>query len=189
MKELGIPNFHLISNNSARGEALSSKKNRKFIEKVKECGIKNIVDLREKYSSTHYQALCDEAGLKYYSIPIDSASVEDRVVIDNMPKLFKALDEGNTYIACAQGLHRTDIALALDYMFNPKTKDIPLMYGHFREQGFKSEDIIRRINSVFKTISDKDAKNLGWENKVAIEEAIQKRKADFMALNKKQAEI
>ena len=39
LEKLNIPNFHIIENNNARGESLSSKKNRKFLKPVRNFGI------------------------------------------------------------------------------------------------------------------------------------------------------
>ena len=167
LKSLNIPNMQIIENDCVRGESLSSKKNRRFIHPVKESGVEQIVDLREKYSSLSYQDICDKQGLLYHHIPIDSSSVDDREIISKLPELFNALTAGKTYIACAQGLHRTDIALALNYIFNPiKPKTPPIMYGHFRDFGFKTDDISRRINSIKKEITLEDIEKLGWEKEI-----------------------
>ena len=67
---------------------------------------------------------------------------------------------------------------------NPKAKEIPVMYGHFREQGFKSDDIVRRINSILKTMTNEDAQKLGWSDKMTLIESVKAKKAAFVEHNK-----
>ena len=161
--KLNIPNFQALPNNGARGESLSSKKNRHNLRELKNIGIDTIIDLRDKYSSGIYPQLCKENNLNYYNIPIDSFEISDKRIIENLPLLFDLINKGGFYIACAQGLHRTDIALSINYIYNPKAKEIPILYGHFREDELKFDDIARRLHSIKKTISPKELRNIGWE--------------------------
>ncbi len=163
LTKLKIPNLRLIHNNSLRGEALSSKKNRWALKKIKALGIENIIDLRDKYTSKNYAQLCAQENLNYFHFPIDSSSIDDETIIQNFPLMFNILNKGRYYIACAQGLHRTDIALALNYVYNPNCKDIPAMAGH-KQDNMDINDIKRRINSIYKKISDEQLKKLGWQN-------------------------
>lgn len=177
VSSLNITNLKLIPNNSLRGETLSSKKNRWALKKLKGYGIESVIDLREKYLSEKYPQMCTLQGLKYYNFPIDSHSVRDEEIIKNFPLMFKVMDKGRYYISCAQGLHRTDIALALNYIFNPKAQDIPLMIGHYQDK-MDMSDIARRINSISKKLNPEKLKALGW-GKNAVEE-ITKRKLEFV---------
>lgn len=127
LKNVNIPNFAVIEENGIRGESLSSKNNRKFLIPVCNSGITTIVDLLDKYTSTKYPELCEKYGLKYYNIPIDSSSIDDKVIIENLPKLFEITNQDNYYIACAMGLHRTDIALALNYLFKFEDRKTPFI--------------------------------------------------------------
>lgn len=179
--EKEIPNFSVLSRTSARGETLSSPKNRKYLHTLRANGIKNVIDLREKYSSDKYPELCKKNGLIYHNIPIDSSTVKDRTIIDSMPKLFNIINGRSFYIACAQGLHRTDIALALNYVFNPKEKNIPVMRGHVRNNKLKIDDIARRLNSIKKAITPEDLKKIGWDEN--FEDEYLKRKKQLFSYN------
>ena len=188
IEELDIPNLAYIGNNSYRGESLSSKKNRKFLSALSKNGIKNIIDLREKYANKNFDQMCEQYSLNYFRIPVDSSSVDNKELIGNLPLLFKTLDKGRTYIACAQGLHRTDIALAINYIFNPKEqKTPPIMYGHIKQNEFKFETIFRRINSIKKEITSEDIKKLGWEDLEKFEKAFLERKKLFREFNEQLA--
>lgn len=181
LENANIPNYSAIHPNGARGETLSSRKNRRHIKTLKEAGINTIIDLRNQYTSETYPKLCKQNNIRYYNIPIDSAEIDDRKIIKKLPLLFKLLNQGNYYIACAQGLHRTDIALSINYVFNPKAKEIPVLKGHLRENTLKTEDIARRLNSIKKALTDKDIKSLGW--KEGFEEAFEERKENLFNYN------
>lgn len=179
-----ITNLAFVDKKGVRGETLSSKRNRHYLFDLKGCGIENVIDLREKYVNTRYADFCKNAGLQYFNIPIDSSTVSDEEIIENLPLLINLINGGNFYISCAQGLHRTDIALALNYVFNPKSKIPPLMLGHFRGNGLKSEDIIRRINSIAKKASEQDIKKMGWECSDKFQEEFHARKKELVQYNK-----
>lgn len=183
LKQAEIPNFNLTNYNGVRGEALSSPKNRKLMRLVKKAGIDTVIDLREKYSSSHYKDLCEEYGLNYYRMPINAFGVPSDEIIEKLPEFFGVLDKGNYYIACAQGLHRTDIALATNYVFNPKTQNPPLLYGHIRDGELKIDDIGRRLNSIYRQMDGETLKKLGW--KEFSEETFRMRKNILYDTNRK----
>lgn len=183
LESLSIPNFAIAAKNGVRGESLSSRKNRKHLKQMKKCGITTIIDLRDKYKSQSFPEMCKKNGLKYYNIPIDSSSVQDKDVIKNLPLLFKLIDDGRFYLACAQGLHRTDIALSLNYVFNPKATEPPILKGHIRGNEVKFDDIARRLNSVRKNLTSDNIKQLGWGED--FQEQFLKRKKELLEFNKK----
>lgn len=184
IKNLNIPNLHLVDDKILRGKSLSSKKNRHHLSSIKKYGVESVIDLRDKYTSGKYQDLCNEQGLNYYHIPIDSATISDRQIVDDLPVLFDLLNQGKTYIACAQGLHRTDIALSLNYVFNPsKPSCPPVLYGHERDYGLKTDDIVRRLNSIKKEMKDSDFEKLGLD-KNTFEKEFETRKAELIEFNK-----
>ena len=61
------------------------------------------------------------------------------------------------------GLHRTDIALALYYVFHPSVPlaEVPEMRGHRTEGNFRCEDIAARLNSVMKALTADERCALG----------------------------
>lgn len=182
ISRLNIPNYCLTNHRGIRGETLSSPKNRKYLKPLKKYGLDTIVDLRYKFSSGKFEDLCKSYGLEYYRFPIDSSSLPDEKIIENLPKLFKVLNTKNYYIACAQGLHRTDIALALNYVFNPEAKEPPDLIGHIRGNKLKTDDINRRLNSIFKNLSQETLKDFGWSEYT--QEIFTKRKKEMYAVNR-----
>ena len=182
--DLSITNLQRLPQNSLRGESLSSPKNRVFLPKIKKLGIENVIDLRKQYASDVFPELCKKNGLNYYSIPVDSFSITDEEIISNLPRLFELIDKGNFYIACAQGLHRTDIALSLNYVFNPHSINPPILYGHEREYGLKVDDISRRLHSIKKKLTPEDIRKFGFSDSDNFESVFRNRKAKLYDFNK-----
>lgn len=181
LKALNIPNLQVVENKGVRGESLSADRNYKFLSKIKDYGIKQIIDLRTADYTEKFAKKCENFGLKYTHIPIDSKNTSPREILDNLPKLFKLLDDGNYYIACAQGRHRTDIAFAMNYLLNPKTKEIPKMYGHVKDGKLRYDDIFARANSLVKNMTQEDKKILGWTPE--FESGFKERKQSLIKFN------
>jgi|GEM_PF-1579430 len=176
-----IRNFNKLGEHSARGETLSSRRNLGRIPLIKKMGIEDVIDLRETHVSEKYPQLCEENGLNYYNIPMDSERVPTDEIIKNLPLLFELINKNRFYIACAQGLHRTDIALALNYIFNPKCTEPPILIGHIREGGIKSADIFRRANSIKSSMTAEDMERLGLDKN--FDEIFQARKKELIRYN------
>lgn len=182
IKKLGIPNLQLVDNKGFRGESLSADRNYKFLPLIKKYGIDTVVDLRTADYTNKYKEKCNKFGLKYLHIPIDAKTVPDREIIDNLPLLFKTIENGNFYIACAQGKHRTDIAIAMNYLFNPKYKGAPpVMHGHVENGKMRIQDIFTRANSVYKNLTPQDKSTLGWNKE--FDEAFKIRKNKLVEFN------
>ena len=153
---LKIDNLHPTINGGYRGCSLSSKRNQWALPKFLEAGITTIIDLRTADHTDRFRRQCEEVGFEYYHFPLDSKNTPTEEIISFLPELIQVIDRGNFYIACAMGLHRTDIALSLYYLFHPNSQaPIPELIGHKLENGeLKSEDIFRRANAVFKVINN-----------------------------------
>ena len=162
LQKLGIPNLQLVYNRGVRGATLSSPQNTKFMPAIKRCGIDTIIDLRVSDYTHTYKEKCDEFGFKYFHLPIDKKNTPDREILDKLPTFLKLIERGKFYIACAMGKHRTDIALAINYAFNPRQKEPPLMSGHTRNYVTDMEDINRRLNSLYRALTPEDKLKLGW---------------------------
>ncbi len=162
--KISIPNLHCVNGRGLRGESLLTKRNICFLPSVKQAGIKSIIDLKTVDYTPKYTEQLEKNSLKYFHFPIDASNIEDREIIDNMSEFFKIINKGDFYIACAQGLHRTDIALALNYIFNKDETNPPVLYGHLEKSNVRCCDIFKRTNSIFKNLTEDDRKKLGLEN-------------------------
>lgn len=103
--------------------------------------------------------MCERYGIRYLAFPIDSHSVPNEVIAHELQEFFSVIDEGDFYIACAMGLHRTDLALSIYWVFHGAQKGFPPPYlkGHI-ENGLVitnrvQNKIFRRLNSLYDYLS------------------------------------
>ncbi len=150
----GIENIDLVYG-GVRGTTLSSHRNYKYWPLIVESGIKTIIELRRGDRSERLCALCEQYGICYFAMPIDSHSTADAHIAESLAEFFKLVDEGDFYIACAMGLHRTDIALSIYWVFYGADIGLPPPYlkGHIQNGKLKllniNNKIIRRLNSLY----------------------------------------
>jgi len=174
ISDFEIPELRFITEDSGiigvRGRTLSSPKKAWLLSELKAAGIETVIDLRAGDHSDSYPQACDEAGLRYLHFPIDRFRTPDSIIISNLLAFIETINTGGFYISCALGLHRTDIALSLYYLFYPKAKEPPTLYGHIREDGtLKYDDIFQRAGSVFHSLTDADKERLGWDDSLITE--------------------
>lgn len=135
-----------------RGRTISSHKQAYAWKTIVAAGLKQVIDLRKDYSADRYPELCRQFGVDYFHYAIDN----DHETIVKMAGLFPAfcekIDEGDFYIACAMGLHRTDIALCIYWMFYAADKGVapPPIRGYRIEKGMNTSKIMRIVNALYK---------------------------------------
>ena len=157
--KLNIENIDKVYG-GVRGTTLSSRHNLRFWPKIKEYGVKTIIELRCDDHSSRLERLCEQYGLNYFEFPIDSRTVANEIIVEKLFNFFKIIDDGNFYIACAMGLHRTDIALSVYWMFHGADKGLPSSYlkGHIVEGKILLErlnnKVYRRLNSLYAYLSE-----------------------------------
>lgn len=182
LKNLGIPNLQFIENNSVRGESLAHKRNIGYLSEIKASGIEQIIDLKTSDYSNKFKNKVESNGMTYFHFPIDAEKTPTRYIIEQLPAFFEKINKGKFYIACAQGLHRTDIALSINYLFNKDAGDIPpILYGHRRQNGLRCDDIFKRCNNIFASLTSSDREKLGLTEYTV--EDYKKRKRKLMLFN------
>ena len=147
LKNLGIDNFRLVDSKSVRGQSLTAKPQQLFQE-LKESGIETVIDLRREGSPTsQYARKCEAAGLRYMhfqtndSFPAFNCRGSNKISCDEFAKLmdgytnqmvdfFDEMSNGRVYIGCLLGLHRTDMAVAMNYLLNPVEPESPPFLSH-----------------------------------------------------------
>ena len=163
---LNIPNFKPITLNSEvvgfRGATLSAPKRRWMLREIKQYGIHTYADLRAGDRSDSFPLACEDADIKYLHLPTDKFRTPDAVIVSNLFALAEIIAEGGFYISCALGLHRTDMALSLNYLFNPRINEPPILYAILDDGRLRYHDIFQRAGNVYRTLSEKDKENLGW---------------------------
>ena len=146
----------------ARGRTMSSKHQRYAWPALVEAGVKTVIDLRAADKSDRLPELCAEYGMRYFHYPVDN----DRETIDSMvekfPEFCQLIDDGDFFIACAMGLHRTDTALFTYWMFYAADKGVaqPDLHGYLREKGLTTDKMMRIINAFYKAGTEKYGKEI-----------------------------
>lgn len=186
LKQYPIVDLAPVYDNGVRGRTMSGRGSNWLLAKVREAGAKVIIDLRTADHTDRYDRNVAEAGLEYYSLPIDSKNTDVHQIIASLPLLFELMDKGDFYIACAMGRHRTDIAIALYYVMHPSVPfdEVPEMKGHrnVEEKQFRCDDIAARLNSVIKAITSDELATLGLPADYEVE--FQRRKKHLFDVNR-----
>lgn len=135
-----------------RGRTLSSPHQKFAWPIVKECGIRTIIDLRADGINTHLSALCEKFGIEYFYYPVDKKTSLIEQTVKRFPQLCEKIDAGNFYIACAMGLHRTDIALCCYWIFYGADKGLPApeIRGYRMADGHNVDKIMRLVNAFYR---------------------------------------
>ena len=143
-----------------RGRTMSSRHQAYAWPAIKEAGVKTVIDLRDMDKSDKLPYLCQHYGLEYFHYPIDNHIHTIVQMVELFPKFCEQIDKGDFYIACAMGLHRTDIALCLYWLFYAADKGIepPPIRGYRREDGHNTNKIMRVLNAFYQYKTEKDVK-------------------------------
>ena len=145
----GIPDLALVYG-GFRGRTLSSTKQLHAWNTMMEAGINQVIDLRADYTSDFYSELCKKSGISYFHYFVSYEEVEN--MAKHFPEFCRLIDKGRFYIACAMGLHRTDIALCTYWVFYAADKGIapPEIRGYRRADGHDTGKIMRILNALYK---------------------------------------
>jgi len=155
----GIPDLAQVYG-GFRGRTLSSTRQLHAWNAMIESGISQIIDLRADYSSDFYSELCQRSGISYFKYPVAYEDVWVAKMVELFPEFCKLVDNGRFYIACALGLHRTDIALCTYWVFYAADKGIapPPICGYRKDKGLTTNKIMRMLNAVYKKMTEVNGK-------------------------------
>jgi len=153
----GIPDLASVYG-GFRGRTLSSTKQLHAWKTMMEAGINQVIDLRADYTSDFYNELCRKSGIAYFHYSVSYEEVEQMARL--FPEFCRLIDNGRFYIACAMGLHRTDIALCTYWMFYAADKGIapPEIRGYRKADGHTTSKIMRILNALFKYWTEQNGK-------------------------------
>ncbi len=180
LKEMEIAHFRLIDSNSVRGICLKDKKP-EVLAKLKEYGVNTIIDVRrEGGKTTKYAKECQKYGLDYFNFkikdnmpiftpmgnckcPSDVRKARNKEFVQQLPEFFDKMNEGRCYMHCMLGLHRTDLAVVLNYLINPKEPStVPTLSHMYRddETNFTNK-YIAAMKNLLKNIDEEDRAYIG----------------------------
>ncbi|MCK8621039.1 hypothetical protein [Prevotella sp. E13-27] len=143
-----------------RGRTMSSRHQAYAWPAIKEAGVKTIIDLREMDKSDKLPYLCQYHGLEYFHYPLDNHARTIAQMVELFPQFCEQIDKGDFYIACAMGLHRTDIALCTYWVFYAADKGIepPPIRGYRHEDGHDTNKIMRVLNAFYQYKAETEGK-------------------------------
>lgn len=141
-----------------RGRTMSSRHQNFAWPTIKECGIRTIIDLREDGVYTRLRELCSHFGIEYFYYPVDNKAQHIDEMVRLFPDLCRKIDTGRFYIACAMGLHRTDIALCCYWVFHAADRGLPPpeIRGYRKAKGHDIDKIMRVLNAFYRCLSERN---------------------------------
>lgn len=157
--KLNIPDIH-PAYGGVRGKTMSSRSQVYAWPVIKEAGVHTIIDLRNDGINLRMQNLCKEYGIEYFYYPVDNRADVVESMVALFPEFCERIDRGGFYIACAMGLHRTDIAFSTYWVFYGADKGIepPTLRGYLRESGHDTSKILRVLNAFYDKLTERDGK-------------------------------
>lgn len=150
-----IPDIH-PAYGGVRGRTMSSKHQSYAWPVLVEAGVNTVIDLRDVDSSDRLPRLCEMYGLEYFHYPVNNQAKQVESMVALMPQFCEIIDRGGFYIACAMGLHRTDIALCTYWVFYAADRGVaaPPIRGYLQADGHDTEKIMRVLNSIYKYMTE-----------------------------------
>lgn len=142
----------------ARGRTMSSRHLAYAWRALQEAGITTIIDLREKDKTERLPALCEEYGMHYFHYPVDTSAEAVARMVDLFSPFCQLMDAGDFYIACAMGLHRTDIALSAYWLFHAADRGMqpPDIRGYRQEDGHTTDKLNRVLNALYAASTERN---------------------------------
>ena len=172
-----------------RGTTLSSRHNMRYWQTVVDSGVRTIIELRNEDHSDRLCKMCEMYGIRYFAFPMDSHSVPNEATAPRLREFFELVDNGDFYIACAMGLHRTDMALSVYWMFHGADIGInpPILKGHIENGNLVldrlNNKVFRRLNSLYDYLIENNIVQ------VPDRETFTQRKRDLIDFNRLQLSI
>lgn len=155
----GIQNIATVYG-GVRGTTLSSRHNMRYWQTVVDSGVRTIIELRNEDHSDRLCRMCEMYGIRYFALPMDSHSVPNEAIALRLREFFKLVDNGDFYIACAMGLHRTDMVLSIYWMFHGTNNGMkpPILRGHIVDGKVVldrlNNKVFRRLNSLYNYLAE-----------------------------------
>lgn len=157
--QIVIPDMAIVYG-GVRGRTLSSRHLAYARKALADAGINQVIDLRQDYTSDRYNDICEMNGMKYFHYPVHRSKETVANMVKDFATFCDLIDRGDFFISCAQGLHRTDIALCTYWVFHgaDKGKEPPVLVGYLEEKGHDANKIFEVINSFYRILTDHNGK-------------------------------
>ena len=182
--QIAIPDLAIVYG-GVRGRTLSSSHLAHARNALALAGISQVIDLRQDYTSDRYRDICEANGMKYFHYPVHRSKETVANMVKDFTTFCEMIDRGDFFISCAQGLHRTDIALCTYWVFHgaDRGKEPPVLVGYLEEKGRDANKIFEVLNSFYKQLSEQN----GQEPMTM--EVFKERKSIIRAMSRNMAEV
>jgi hypothetical protein len=142
----------------ARGRTMSSRHQLYAWRALQEAGVSTIIDLRLTDHTDRLPTLCEEYGMQYFHYPVNTSAEAVAQMAELFPQFCQLIDNGDFYIACAMGLHRTDIALCAYWVFYGADKGVepPMIRGYRKEDGHTLDKLMRILNAMYQAFTNRE---------------------------------
>ncbi|MBO6257321.1 hypothetical protein J6N69_04740 [bacterium] len=160
---LPLSNVHKISDsrryspNIYRGSTLYDAPEW-VIQKIKDSGIKTVINLADYGNS--YRKKIEKNGLEYVDFNISSIRcnyLNENEKKNKLISFIKAMQKEYVYMGCEYGTYKTDAAVMINNLFNPKVKGYCKIYSPEM-----ISDIPQIADEIYLNMTEKDKKELGW---------------------------
>lgn len=157
LQQTNIPDLAPVYG-GVRGRTMSARHQAFAWPALQEAGITTIIDLRKNDSTDRLPAACERYGMRYFHYPVATSSEAVARMAELFPQFCQLIDAGGFYIACAMGLHRTDIALNAYWLFYAADKGVqpPEIRGYRQEDGRTTDKINRVLNALYATFTERN---------------------------------
>lgn len=157
LQQTHIPDLAQIYG-GARGRTMSSWHQVYAWRALKEAGVITVIDLRLTDHTDRLPTLCEEYGVSYFHYPVDTSAEAIVQMVELFPQFCQLIDAGDFYIACAMGLHRTDIALNAYWIFHGADKGLapPHICGYRQENGHSLDKLNRVLNALYVAFTERN---------------------------------
>jgi len=181
IEQLNIKHLRPVNSNSVCGVTLANQ-NPQIIKGLKNAGIETYIDLRHN-AGEELSRKCQNTGMNYFSLPlkmnypvfINQANTKltsqeynetAQKFINELSKFFELMNNGKYYMSCMLGLHRTDLAVTMNYLLNPEAPQAPplLSHMHFAREENRIGPYVSAIKNLFKNFTDENKTMLKWNN-------------------------
>lgn len=141
-----------------RGRAMTTKHQGWAWPMLLDAGLKTVIDLRYEDQSKRLAAICEHLGLEYFDFPVGKHGQSASIMVEKFAEFCRIIDEGNFYISCNEGLHRTDVALCIYWMFYGADRGIaqPELRGYLEVEGRDLLRVNQCLNGFFRRSVEKN---------------------------------
>ena len=134
------------------------------LSKLKNGGIRTIVDFRAKGECNAVALkILKELGMEYVNFPIEDAHW-DLDTVKAIGEYISAVNKGDFFAGCANGQARTDLGMAINYIFNPSAENVPQFY--YGSESSTRVSVKSNIQQILKVVQENPQllKNWGWNS-------------------------